>query len=528
METFASLLGGLGLFLTGIRAIGTNLQLLAGPRLRRALGMATRGPVATACLGLALGGLTQSSSAVATIITSLVTAGLLPVRPALSLLAFANVGTAGLVLLATVDLRLMVLWLAGLVGFLSAFGVDRTARMKPVLGALLGLALLFLGLDLLKAGAGPLAASPVAQALMGQGAGSLPAAFLVALAFGLAVQSASTVTILAIALLHSGVIGVEQAALGVCGALLGSGLAVLLPGMGMRGAARRLPTFQALTRAGVVALLLLVFAVEEATGLPLLLALLAVGDPERAIGLLFLGAQLACALLPLPVMPVIERLLARLCPESAAEVMARPAYLYDGALEDPATALELVRREQHRLLARLPGLLDPLREEVSPSVPRQELLEGAAALERAILHFLADLRQRGAAPEVMEGVVAVESRVALLAALRETLAEFGDGVMAGRQLDALAPLQAWLVEALHMLLEELIELASDPAAAEPSLLRGLTEDRAEMMEALRRRLLGGGGGLCHAGQDLLFRSTSLFERGVWLTRRLALGLEGPR
>jgi phosphate:Na+ symporter len=525
LETLASLLGGLGLFLVGIKAIGVNLQLLAGPRLRQVLAAATRGPAATAAAGLALGGLTQSSNAATTIATSLAAAGLLPMRAAMPLLAFANVGTAGLVLLATVDLRLAVLWLVGLVGFLGAFGMDRAGRLKPALAALLGLGLLFLGLDLLKTGAGPLAADSGVQAALVGAAGSLPAAFLAAALLAVAVHSASTVTILALALHQAGLFGFEQAVLAVYGALLGSGLAVLLPGLATPGAARRLPVFQAGTRAAAVAILLLLFVAERSTGLPLVLAALgAAGDAAHRIGLLFLAAQLLAALLPLPVLPAIERLLARLCPDSAADTLARPRYLYDGALEDPASALELVAREQRRLLARLPALLDPLREDGAGAAPRAALLDAAAALERAVRLFLAELRGRAAAPAVLEGAVALESRAGLIGALRETIGEFGDSVAAARPEMAAAPLLARLVESLHLLLTQLAEVAEGGGAEDAAMLRALTEDRGEMMEGLRRRLATGPG-LCHAGQDLVFRATAQFERAVWLVRRMTLALE---
>ncbi len=179
MELLATLLGGLGLFLVGTKAVGTNPQQLAGPCMRAGFGAATRGPIPTVLIGLLLGGVTQSSNAVTFISTFPVSAGLLRIRAAMLLLAFANVGTAGLVLLATVDLRLAVLWMVGLVGVLTAFGVDRGARSRPALGALLGLGRPWFAARLranADARAGPDGAAPGAASAGDGSRGARPAA----------------------------------------------------------------------------------------------------------------------------------------------------------------------------------------------------------------------------------------------------------------------------------------------------------------------------------------------------------------
>ncbi len=83
------------------------------------------------------------------------------------------------------------------------------------------------------------------------------------------------------------------------------------------------------------------------------------------------GLQLASALTLMPVLGPTEQLLARLAPGTEAEALARPRYLYDRALADAATALELAERDEARLLARLPATLDSLREDRQPSPARR-------------------------------------------------------------------------------------------------------------------------------------------------------------
>lgn len=528
----ASFLAGLGLFLVGMKSLGANLQLLAGRRMRRLLATATRGPLISAATGLVLGALTQSSNAATFIGTSMVQAGVLPLRRAMPIVGFANVGTAGLVLLATVNIHLAVLWLVGLVGVLSALNLDRTGPLKPALAALLGLGLLFLGIDLMKTGAALIRDMDLvrdALALASGGVLGLAMAFVIGVLMAVVAHSSSTVTILALAMHGAGVLDFSQATSVTIGASLGSGIAVLAMSARLNGAARRLPIHQALAKAAGAGLFLLLLLLEQALGLKLLLAASAVvEDAQTRLAALFLLLQLASALILAPFGAGMERLLARLSPETRVEALSQPHFIYDQAVADPATALDLVAREQTRLLDRLPVLADPLRaepEEQGP--PRHELLAGSAALERHIGAFLKDVLARGCGPDQLDRAVALEAALDGLRAMRETLGEFGD-VAEAADAGAVMPLIHRLAEALHLLLGELAGLAADKDRETMAQLIAMTADRGEMMDGLRRRLPRDEPGLPYATQAALFQATTLFERLVWLARRQALLLvPGP-
>ncbi len=531
MNLLASLLGGLGLFLVGIKAVGANLQQFAGRRMRQVVGRATGNPLSTAATGALMGAVTQSSNAVTFIATSMVQAGMLPLRRAMPIVAFSNVGTAGLVMLATIDTHLAVLWLVALVGFMTAFNLDRRGAFKPVLGTLLGLGLLFLGLDMMKIGSSARDDMHALNAMLEAGGGAalgLALPFLAAAVATVVAQSSSTITILALTLNAAGLLDFEQAASAMYGASLGSGGAVLLLSGSLSGAARRLALHQTIVKCAGALLFLLLLVVEQMTGTPLLLAAtgLLAEDADHRLGWLFLLLQLASALVVAPFGPHMERLLTRLSPETAVETLSRPRFLYDQALADAPTALDLVKLEQARLLERLPTLIDPLREEPEGAGPaRRELMEAATALERGVGAFLAELLGRGCDRAQMDRAVALEASMASMVALRETLGEFGDSVETCRAqpgAEALLPLLHRLAESLHLLLGQLAELAASGDAEDAAQLRALTSDRGAMMDGLRRRLARSEPTLAYGVQDVLFRATAQFERAVWLTGRQAL------
>ena len=102
----------------------------------------------------------------------MITAGLVPVRGAMPVVIWANLGTSALVLMATVNIRLFVLGLLAVIGLGYFFNIDKSSRYRHLAAALLGVALLFLGLDLIKQGAAPLRELQAVHDLLGLAAQS--------------------------------------------------------------------------------------------------------------------------------------------------------------------------------------------------------------------------------------------------------------------------------------------------------------------------------------------------------------------
>ena len=149
-----SLLGGVGLFLLGMRLMTDGLKYAAGISLRNILARSTGTPLLGMFSGAFLTSIVQSSSAVTVATIGFVNAGLMDLTQAVSLIYGSNVGTT------------MTGWLVSLVGFqlnvkavaLPAVGLgmllqiirpqDRLAAIGEVLT---GFGLFFVGIDVLKA-----------------------------------------------------------------------------------------------------------------------------------------------------------------------------------------------------------------------------------------------------------------------------------------------------------------------------------------------------------------------------------------
>lgn len=194
-------------------------------------------------------------------------------------------------------------------------------------------------------------------------------------------------------------------------------------------------------------------------------------------------------------------------------------FLYPRAVDDPATALDLVARESDRLRARLPQMLERVRDGGDTSGPSTAaLMEGSAALETEIGRFLREVLARSCPPNAVARAVTLETRLDLLASLRETVGAY-EGIMLQVTDEAVRQVTRPMTESLHFVLTQLDEMEGPEDHA---LLLTMSGDRGDLMEQLRRKASASRQALSYASQDQLFRSTTQFERAVWLVRRLAL------
>ncbi|GHD39778.1 hypothetical protein GCM10017083_02150 [Thalassobaculum fulvum] len=539
MEIAGDIAAGLGLFFIGIRLIGGNLKELSGRWFRRLIARATGNPVPAALVGTLSGAVTQSSSAITFIVVSMISAGLLNARRAVPLVVWANVGTSVLVLLAVIDLRLLVMYLLAATGLGYFLNLDRAPRWRHALGSALGVALLFLGIVMVKESGGHLRAIPAVADILTFAAGWPPLAFMVGAGLTLVAQSSATVSVVAVTLSTAGLLTVDQTALLVFGASVGSGLSVWLLSANLTGSGRQIALVQVMAKIAGVGLLLplyladLVFAIPGGDAV----RAAATAAPDRAVALLYLALQLVAALAMLPLARPALALAARAAPESEEERLSRPRYLYDQAVEDPESAIELVRREQARIFARLPLLLDSVRPDaVGPEADYGALLDASRNLVARCEVFLTELLDATTSRELMLAVLQLEKRNQLLGELVDTVDRqlsapyrgLGPAVRGSADRDRLHGLLEALVESQHALLVTAADALDHEAgqaggvpAEDVAMLLSLSGDRSETMDALRRRIAAETS-LTAEQHDTLYAATALFERTVWLARRYAL------
>ncbi|GMA14213.1 Na/Pi cotransporter family protein (plasmid) [Deinococcus metallilatus] len=331
------LLGGLALFLFGVRLVGENLQLLLGPRLRRLLASATRSGPRAALTGALVTALAQSGTLVTVLTITLVDAGVLGLRQALAVALGASVG-------GTLTVQLLAFKITHLAMPLLALGLllSWPRLLQGRLGRIaIGLGLLFLGLDTMLGSLQPLRGS----LLFAQVLAALAQSPLVLAAIGLVltalVHSSNATATLALAFVSGGLLTAEQGVALVIGANVGTTFsAVLVSAHGPVDGRRVAVGHLGVKAIGALATLAVLNSFMH------LLARLGAG-PERLIANAHTLFNLLVLLAVLPLGRSVTRLLQRLIPTPPSE--DTPRYLSADALDRPELAYGLAFREVLRI-----------------------------------------------------------------------------------------------------------------------------------------------------------------------------------
>jgi len=525
IEIAANLLAGLALFFIGVKFIGENMKQMAGRGFRRFVGFLTRNPLLSALAGLISGALVQSATAVTFIMTSLVSGRLLSVSKSRPIIAWANIGNSLIVLLAVLDLRLIALFLMGGIGVCYYMNLDKSDRHRTIVGAGMGLGMLMTGLIFMKAGAAPLKQVTWLAQFLSYTKTSYLLAFLAAALVTLVAQSSTTVAVVAIAMARAGLLGQEQTLMIIYGSNFGSGLSVWFMSSNLRGSSRQLALYQALFKVAGAVVLVPWFYLEIYLNIPGVQAFARFlsGDFGKQMAYVFLFFQLAATGVLAATSSLVLRLMQRICPASAEEELNRPQYIYEQALEEPETALDLAEKECLRLVRHLPDFLDAAREETSQSVKTSSavLSKALASVSGEVKGFVTAVMGRQQSRDGLERALNLQSRFDLLGSLAGALDEFVTVSVESKDVERLASFSQRSAEALHMILTTAVESAETPDEDSFFMLQELTSDRADMMVQTRRSLAGEKNMDPQHYQTLL-ALTALFERIIWLLRRLGM------
>ena len=129
--TVATLLGGLAVFIFGMNLMSEGLQKSAGDKMRNILAMLTANPVFGVLAGALTTAVLQSSSATTVMVIGFVSAGLMKLPQAISVILGANIGT-------TITAQLIAFnigdyaWIFVLVGFIMMFFLKHKEKIRDI------------------------------------------------------------------------------------------------------------------------------------------------------------------------------------------------------------------------------------------------------------------------------------------------------------------------------------------------------------------------------------------------------------
>ena len=365
------LLGGLAMFLYGMNSMSDALQKAAGERMKRILGFLTKNPLMGALAGALVTAVLQSSSATTVMVIGFVSAGLMSLPQAISVIFGANIGT-------TMTAQLMAFKISNyiypiiFIGFIMNF-VFKKEKIRNVGMVIFSFGLLFEGIEVMGGVMKPLASSAIFVELMGKVSEIPVLGVVLGAVMTLVVQSSSaTIAVLQNFASQPGPDGIHSV-IGLAGAIpilfgdnIGTTITALLASIGQSKNAKR--TAIAHSTFNITGTILFLFLIRPLAAFVQWIS--PKGDEldiiSRQIANAHTTFNVACTLIWLPLIPVMVKIVKFIIrgedKKNSDGFVAK--YLDDKAMSQPAAAIYMVAKEISRLSAHAGKMIESMKDAI--------------------------------------------------------------------------------------------------------------------------------------------------------------------
>lgn len=362
------LIGGLALFLFGMNSMSDALQKAAGEKMKKILGFLTRNPIMGALAGALVTAVLQSSAATTVMVIGFVSAGLMSLPQAISVIFGANIGT-------TMTAQLMAFKISNyiypiiFIGFMLNF-VGKKEKVKNIGMVIFSFGLLFEGIEIMGEVMKPLAGSPVFVDLMGKVSSVPVLGVVLGAVMTLVVQSSSaTIAVLQNFASQAGPDGVSSV-IGLTGAIpillgdnIGTTITALLASIGQSKNAKRTAIAHSIFNiSGSCVFIFLIpwfakfvqFISPKGNEVDVI---------SRQIANAHTTFNIVCTLVWLPLIPLMVKIVTTIIrgDDKVQKTAFEPKYLDMKVVEQPAAAMVLVSKELNRLSELAESLLTGLK-----------------------------------------------------------------------------------------------------------------------------------------------------------------------
>ncbi len=376
--------GAVTLLLWATRMVRTGMERSQKAVLHRLLSQGKRGHVKSAALGGFVAILLQSSTAVALIAAGFAASGKLTLSAGLATMLGADLGSAIVVQLLSVNPAWLMPILMIVGGVLFFRGHNRDIRQAGRI--VIGIALILMSLRLIGEATMPLREAEVLPDIVAYLAGDPLTAFLLAAAFTWVIHSSVAFILLVATFAMQGLVPFELGAALVLGANMGSSIIAFMLTRGGSAAARRITLGNFIFRAVLAVIGLGLLWLSHLPGT------LLGPDAARQIINFHLVFNIALLLIALPLTAPMAKLTTRLV-RSAPQPhhpLVSPMRLDDKLISNPALALASTKRELLRMAEIVERMLQPIMDLYENADP--EKIREIKQLEQAVNAAQSDIK----------------------------------------------------------------------------------------------------------------------------------------
>ena len=414
-----NLIGGLGIFLMGMKNMSEGMQAIAGSRLRKLVGSVTGNKLSACGVGTLVTCMVQSSSVTTVMVVGFVTAGFMTLSQAIGVIMGANIGTTITGWILVLKIGKWGLPILGVSAFFFLF--SRRDRVRYLGMCVMGIGMVFFGLELMSAAFKPMRAMPEFHAWFSKfsahSIGGIAACALTGCILTGIVQSSSATLGIIMGLASTGVIDFRTATALVLGTNVGTTITAYLASLGQTTDAKRAAYSHILFNILGVLWVLVLFDPY----LGLVEKIMAV-DPNlietkdgvenlphirKGIAIFHSAFNIANTIVMLPLASILGRVVTRLVPDKKQNEVPHLTYLDMRLIDAPAMSIQQSQVEILQMGAHVRKMMGYLEELMSADEPdddlarklfhREEILD---SVQKEVAEFLTHLMSGNIAHDV--------------------------------------------------------------------------------------------------------------------------------
>ncbi len=448
----SQVVGGLGVFLLGMKYMSEGLQAVSGERLRKMISVATNNRVMGVIVGLLVTCLVQSSSVTTVMVVGFVNSGIMTLMQSIGVIFGANIGTTITGWILVLEIGKHGLPMLGIAAFFFLF--SKTDRLRYIGMTVMGIGMVFFGLELMKNGFKPLRSHEEFNAWFHAFQATTHLGIIKCAAVGciltMIVQSSSATLGITIGLAATGVIEFQTAAALVMGENIGTTITAWLASLGTTAAAKRAAYAHVLFNVLGTCWFIILFplAIKWVAGLiawktglnPLEISIETMDESKfgqaitAGIALVHTSFNVANVILFLPFAGLLGKLVTKLVPDKETKEIAHLTYLDVRMLDTPSLSIVQSQQQLNFMGESVTAMLEKLHiclesERIDPEISRklfhrEEILDN---VQKEIFVFLSHL----VAGQVPQDITKEAHKQMRMADEYETLSDYAASVLKG-------------------------------------------------------------------------------------------------
>ena len=362
LTAILTLMAGIGIFLIACQIMSSNLESASSERLKHLFTKASRSKLLGVGIGTIGTAAIQSSGATTVMTIGFVNAGIISLTQAATIIYGANIGTtitAQIVALGMfggngVSTSIIFSAFAGIGAFISLFA--NKEGYKTLGGILTGFGMLFVGLSLMSGSMEEFAALPSVKTFLA-GISNPVLLVLIGTIFTAIIQSSSVMTSIALAMLVSGLISLDQGIYITMGSNIGSCVVAIIAGMTSSKNAKRTALIHLIFNcSGVIFFLALNLLAGALSGGSLSFGHLFnswfPGAPQTQLAMFHTFFNVVTVMCILPLTNLLVNMVVKMVPDKPEALdpdAPRLHYVDDNMLKTPPVAVQQTKKEVLRM-----------------------------------------------------------------------------------------------------------------------------------------------------------------------------------